>query len=171
MPSRPLTLQQRKLEENQQFCFVTCSCLALGPAIAALVVGVQYDEASPCNDGTDYTIDLKSYLLIAGGVGLGWIGFSCCMTLCAFWNCSDLHRVRFQSALFMFGSLPVLFWSFIWSIVGFYIVEHEMSDDCAAEPIGAMILAWCTINTIFVGFGLCLILCLCCAACVEWFGS
>lgn len=165
------SLQQQKLEENQQLCFLTCSCLSLGPAIAALVVGSEYDSSSPCNDNNDYTIDLKNYLLIAGGICIGWVGLSCFINICAFWSCSDLQRTRCQSILFLFGSLPILFWCFIWSMVGLSIYEYEMSEECQNEPIGLMILAWCLINIIFVGMGFCLIACLCCTACLDYFGS
>eukprot|EP01084_Bolivina_argentea_P228275 385588_1 len=157
--------QQQQLAENQQTCFVTCSIIAIGPAIAALIVGAEYDESSPCNDGYDYFVDLKSYLLIAGGITLGWTCLSCCISLCGIAYCSDYTRSNTQGAMFAFFSCPILIWSVIWSAIGLYMYYDQLSVICQNQPIGQMIFAWSIINLVCIGIAVITIGCLCFAAC------
>ena len=166
----PTPEQQRQIKENLQLCFVCCSIVSLGPAIAALVIGLEYEEDSLCNIG-GYSIDIKDYLVIAGSVALGWIIMSCTCTVCAFMCCSDLQRARCQSISYIFCACPILIWSFVWAILGLYIYENEMTEICRNQAIGQMIFAWCIINISFVGISFCFVVCLCCAACVAWISS
>ena len=78
---RQSVAHQVQYQENQQTFAVGCSCMILGPAIAALVIGLEYNENSICNDRNGYIIDLNNYLIIAGSVSIGWSLFSCIVVL------------------------------------------------------------------------------------------
>ena len=146
-------------QDNQQSFALGCSILTLGPAIAALVIGLEYDENSICNDRMDYIIELDDYLIIAGGVSIGWSLFACLVLCCGAMCCSDLTRTKFQSLIFILFSCPILIWSFIWSIFGLFIYDKQMSIQCQQEPIGQMICAWCIIQIVFIFAAICVMGC------------
>ena len=149
---------EARYQENQQQFTLGCSILTLGPAIAALAIGLEYNDDSPCND-RDYLIDLKDYLVIAGSVSIAWSGFSCIILCCAGICCSDLTRNKLQSLTFIIFSCPILIWSFIYSILGLFIYDKQMSTQCQKEPIGQMIAAWSIIQILFIFAAICVMGC------------
>eukprot|EP00483_Globobulimina_turgida_P005414 UN05424 len=142
-------------ELNQQIFVVCCSILTLAPAIASMVIGLQYDGTSKCNDNTNYFIELKMYLLIAGSVSIGWICLSfiiiCLNSLC----CPKYQHSKCPSIFVALFALPLLLWSFIWPLFGVYIYFEQMTYICQNEPIGQMLFSWCIVQLFFVGVALC----------------
>ena len=148
---------QADKEFNQQVFAVCCSIITLGPAIAALIVGLEYDENSVCNEKTDYFIDLRMYLILAGSVSIAWVIVSCLiigLNQC-FCLCRDYNRGNVPAIFTSIFALPLLLWNFIWAIFGIYIYFEEMSSLCQHEPIGEMLIVWCLIQAFFVGVTLC----------------
>ena len=144
-------------EFNQQVLACCCSIITLGPAIAALIIGLQYDENSICNEKTDYLIDLKMYLILAGGVSFGWVVLSViiiCFSQCCC-LCRDYNRGKIPYIFSSIFTLPLLIWNFIWAIFGLYMYFEEMSSLCQQEAIGQMLLVWCIIQLLFIGVTLC----------------
>eukprot|EP01084_Bolivina_argentea_P298348 514117_1 len=128
----------------------------LAPAIPAIITAAYYnDDTSPCNDGTDYTVDLQIFLYVGGGVQLG---------LGAIWSLKTSYEyVTFEHSIannLLHSEVEaadascqcswqkagtggiVLFW-LTWIIIGFIMYVNQMSEDCQDAPIGKMILAWC----------------------------
>eukprot|EP01084_Bolivina_argentea_P302514 522162_1 len=142
-------------EFNQQVFAVCCSILTLAPAIAAIIIGLQYDEYSPCNDATNYFIELKMYLLMAGIVSIGWTCLSfiiICISSCC---CPNYQRAKCPSMFVAVFSIPLLLWSFLWALFGMYMYFEQMSTVCQNQPIGEMLFAWCVVQLFFVGVALC----------------
>ena len=131
--------------------------LLLAPSIAALVIGREYDDSSVCNE--NYIIHLKSFLLVAGWVYIGWFLLWFLILIGSAKCCSLNQQSEFIFIAISLFSCPLLMWSFIWSVFGLYIYNTEMSTVCQNEPIGLMILSWSVIQIILIGIGLCIIAC------------
>eukprot|EP01083_Nonionella_stella_P026457 72849_1 len=162
--------QHVQLQDNHQIFGIGCSTLILGPSIAALVIGLQYDSNSTCNE-TDYLMDLKHYLIIAGSVSIIWSLLSCFVVCCGAICCSDFTRNKIESLIFILFSCPMLIWSLVWSIFGLFIYGQQMSTQCQNEPIGQMIVAWCVIQIIFIAAALCIIVIPICILCITFLFS
>ena len=154
---------ERAGTENAPACSMCCNIISLGSGIAALVIGLQYDSSSACNDDTKYFIDLKDYLLIAGGVVISWNVLSCILTCIGAICLSDLSRNKYAPWMFAIFTCPSLTFSFAWSVIGLYIYSNEMSDQCQNAPIGQMILAWAIIQILCSGPAMCIMGCLLCS--------
>ena len=146
-------------------CVLCSVIISIAPAIAALIVGIQYD-GSLC-DNSDYNLDLNTYLIVGGAVVLATILLSCIIGCCMFMFSIHLEDCNAEPL-----SMVLPFWlvtfNFIWACIGFHIYSSRMSDECQKEAIGQMIFAWSLIQIICAGPAYLLT---CCAAieygCVE----
>eukprot|EP01084_Bolivina_argentea_P306211 529098_1 len=140
-------------------CIGVVSAIAiLGPSIAALVVGIQYPADSICND-EEYTIDLKDFLVIAGGAYIGWFCLGCFIMCCGALCCSERSQLQFKLVVFAVFACPLLIWSLAWAIIGLIIYDQQMSGYCQTEPIGQMICAWSAIQITLIGAACCIMAC------------
>lgn len=139
-------------------CTACCAIVSIAPAIAALIIGAEYDSSSPCNDSDNYTIDLKNYLLIAGGFVVGLMGLFCIVCCC-----SIIFKIKYDGYnLQPFMTIVpcwILTFHFAWACIGFNMYASEMSRECQQEPIGQMIFAWSIIMVICTGPALVLSCC------------
>mmetsp|Transcript_20880 Transcript_20880/g.33304 ORF Transcript_20880/g.33304 Transcript_20880/m.33304 type:complete len:232 (+) Transcript_20880:1755-2450(+) len=157
-----------KATKEQVACIATYALLiASAPAIAAVIIGSQYDEAtSACKeskDGEPYLLDPQTYLYVAGGVQLGMSGIYFFTQIVAFLCFSETTwmniKIFMSQGLCRCISACYPMWHLAWACIGIYIYSAEMSKECQQEDVGVMILAWCVIE--FVG-----VCCMsCCIAC------
>eukprot|EP01084_Bolivina_argentea_P308536 533543_1 len=134
---------------------IYCLLLISAPAIAAVVVASQYDKyKSPCNNGTQYLVDLDIYLYVAGGVQLGIFAIFSLSQIIALLCCGEDAWLKIkkilENAIFKLIILCYPLFHIAWACVGIYIYSTEMSKDCRNESIGQMILSWIIIEFICV---------------------
>ena len=152
--------QKQQQSQACQFCM-------LAPAICAVVIAAEYSDYSPCGDsytGSElletgpYTVDLVTYLQVAGYLTIAWTGlviFCTCIGKC---SSSDESQIKLQQALLAPACCFLLF-NLAWAAVGLYIWDNEMSQDCQDSHVGSMILAWGVIQYSLMGI-VCICLCL-----------
>ena len=132
--------------------------LLLAPSISALVIGMEYDSDSVC-DNRDYVIDIKNFLIVAGGVYIGWTLLFCLFLIIGYFVCVTMDEHEFEMMIASLFACPLLIWSFIWAILGLCIYDQNMSIQCQQQPIGQMILAWSIIQISFITLGCCCMIC------------
>jgi len=159
-----LTRQQsvQRIQENQQGLGLGLNCCTLPAAIAALIIASQTDwDDSPCNDETAYTIDLINFLYIAGGIQVGFAGLYTLGQCCKAEECLKA----------MSGSVACLSaFYFAWAIIGLYMYDQQMSDECKSSDIGIMILSWSVIDIAIRALACCCIcFFICCAGTLALF--
>ena len=147
---------EKSITENVTVCSICCNALQLGPAIAAVVIGFQYDENSPCNIRSTADLTLKWFLITAGLIQIGWTFFLCIASLIAAICCSDLSRRKYGEWIFEMFTCPPLSFTFIWAIIGLYIYDQNLNDQCQNEAIGQILLGWSIIQIIFAAPALCI---------------
>merc|ERR1719334_1276652 len=146
------------------------SCGTLIPlilAVAALWISEEFDlESSACADGTEYLIDLQTFLWVAGWVAVGHFFFAWSMQGCARLMRPAEGDLRcIDSALGVISS-PVFLFNIGWGAIGLWMYAQQMSPQCREESIAKMILAWSVIMAI--GFGsLALVACSCCCLAIR----
>eukprot|EP01084_Bolivina_argentea_P158735 276508_1 len=145
---------------------VTDACILfwLFPSVAALAIGYTYDAStSPCEiskDGTNYIIDLREFLLCAGGIHLAH--FILHTTIKCLLSLLDKHETRNKYKAGTSGVIVIfLLFDCVWSIIGLVMYSTEMSNDCQNEDVAKMILAWCIIQSSLIGLGCCCATCGC----------
>mmetsp|Transcript_27881 Transcript_27881/g.44203 ORF Transcript_27881/g.44203 Transcript_27881/m.44203 type:complete len:173 (-) Transcript_27881:53-571(-) len=144
---------QQRIQQNQ----AGSGLLILAPAIAAVVIGSQYDASTSACAGGSYTIPLVTFLYVAGYVCIGWVSVQCVLQCIAKVLGGDEGAMKCGLAL-QAPALCFLVFNLVWAGIGLYIWDNEMSDDCQGEPIGQMILAWSIIQYALIG-------CICCCVC------
>ena len=152
------SFNENKSQNGQaaNFCF-------LAPAIVAVVIASEYNENAAC--GTQepeggYTIDLVTFLNVAGYLAIAWGGFILvcnCFARCAFGN-DEEAQLKCQQIL-LAPALCILLFNISWASVGLYMYDNEFTDGCKDTSIGKMILAWSIIQIGGIGLVLC---CACC---------
>lgn len=147
---------ERTITENASACSICCNILQLGPAIAAVVIGFEYDKDSPCNITSAADISLKWFLITAGLIQIGWTFFLCIASIIAAICCSDLNRRKYGEWMFEIFTCPPLSFSFIWAIIGLYIYDQKLNQTCQNESIGQILLAWSIIQIICAAPALCI---------------
>lgn len=148
----PLTRQAsvQRIQENQDNVGGCISFCYLPAAIAAIIIAKQYDESSSACAGKQYTVDLVDFLLIAGGIQIGY-SVLYFLGLC-------LRQESCMKGLNQCYSCIGLFF-FAWSVIGLVIYDQQMSSECQNEPIGIMILSWSVIQ-LTLGFAICCCICI-----------
>lgn len=148
--------------KNQQGSQAGQFCM-LAPAMVAVVIANEYNaDSSPCGEDEPsggYTIDLDTYLQIAGIITISWVGLviiCSCISRCIG---SEENQTKAQFYL-LWPAIIFLLFQLIWAGMGLYIYNNELSEDCQDTNIGKMILAWGIIQYGLIAFVCC---CLCCA--------
>eukprot|EP01084_Bolivina_argentea_P222037 375926_1 len=160
MLTRQDSLQTFQNPQNQKQAQNSCFCLALAPAIAAVVIASQYNEDSPCALD-EYTIDLQLFLNIAGYLTIAWAGVVICCECVMIAIDSTEGKLKANQCL-SFPACMFLLFNLAWAGVGLYMYEEEMSPNCQEESIAIMILAWSCIQYCAIGLALCCMVCMCC---------
>eukprot|EP01083_Nonionella_stella_P299136 1015074_1 len=141
--------ERRERDPRTDF-IVKVTCLVIQfilflAAIAALIIVATYDkDASPCNDGTDYTVDLQRFLQAGSGVQMIYF---------AFWS----HKAPDFTGVYECVRVFILLFLCAWSIIGSVMYNDQMSKECQDESIAKMILWWSVIPfcIVLVGRGRC----------------
>lgn len=142
---------------------VLVSLILLAPGIASFIIAAEYNvNESACNDGTNYRIDLITFLNIAGGICIGYFGIIS-LTICiGYFCCQRDHRTKLLQCI----SCLLMLWYVAWASIGLFIYSAEMSNECHEEDIAKMVLAVSLIPLIMIGSVCC---CVCCyVAFVYW---
>ena len=129
--------------------------------IACIAIAATHDrQTSACTDLPPFEIfwtlplDLQSFLYVAGGAQLAFYGL---YGLSAVFLSQNVHVAE---AFAIFGRCFNIFGA-LWAFGGIILFTTQMSNDCAKEPIGLMILCWCILE-------LCVAPCLlCCVAVIA----
>ena len=121
--------------------------MVLPAAISCLVIGNEYANDPACSDG-DYTVDLVTFLIVAGVSQLAAIGLLFCLRICCFEMDEDFEREYVLAVLLCIFSIWILF-DIIWAVVGMIIYCNDMSDECRNQSIGIMIVSWSIIQFVF----------------------
>eukprot|EP01083_Nonionella_stella_P093006 260490_1 len=150
----------QKIQENQNQIGSGLGCGTIAPAIAAVVIASQY-EGGAC-DGVNYTVDLVTFLNVAGWMAIGqvllYILATCCGA-CA----SEENKAAFTKLATAPSCLCFIFY-LIWAAIGLYMWVNQMSAECQDEPIAKMILAWGIIQYAIIGCVGCCLMCFICFA-------
>ena len=124
-----------QIKDKQTEIGACWSCCLLPVAIAAVIIGSQFDiSTSECGN---FSIDLDMFLYIGGGTQIGFTFLYFCGLCCK--NQCCIACMNGWSCCFILCYL-------IWAGIGFYIYNHEMTTQCRSEPIAAMLLAWSIIQ-------------------------
>jgi len=169
-PNQPgpprLTRQQsvQRIQDNQQGLGLGLNCCTLPAAIAALIIASQSDyESSACNDGTTYTVDLVNFLYIAGGIQVGFAG------LFIIGQCFKQEKCL-QSMAGCVACLSAFY--FAWAVIGLYMYDNQMSEECQSTDIALMILSWSIIDIAIRALACCcIVFFVCCAGMVAALGG
>lgn len=151
----PLLRQQseRAVETMKGQSVLTMACVSgvlLAPAIACLVVATHYN-ASGTSCTQTYTVDLVTFLEVAGGVQIAYGGLA---LLCGI--ASVMMELPNGTAA-CGGCFGLFYW--IWAGIGLYMWCNQMSDACQEDTIAKMVLAWSIIQ-------FALIPAVCCIVCI-----
>merc|ERR1719203_1827859 len=160
-----LTRQESMLavQQNQYPLQIVCTlCLTMSPAIAALVIASEYDEESNACAADNFTIDLVTFLNVAGGIGVGGGSLAICVACIAM--VVDQEMAASFAKLLKGINSPMGFFLLIWAGYGLDMYIEQMSDACQEEDIGTMVFAWSVMMFCWVGLVCC---CVCCAMCVS----
>ena len=125
----------------QKICQYFCLVLFLLPSIIGIAIASKYNSNSACNDGTNYTIELDSFLYIGGGIQIGSFVLDVTCAFICLLNNSTPPRMHFTM-----GSVL-----FVWIIIGLNMYVLQMSTACHNTAIGKMILSWCLIPLVVIG--------------------
>ena len=155
------SLLERSLEAGGCLSFTL-----LAPAIACLVIAIKYDTSSSACASGSYQIDPLVFLYVAGcvqtvlclanlaslcwrlcaaclwGTGARGPGWCCC---CPF-QLKECHYVLYL----------------VWAGFGLSVYCTQMSDDCQAEAIAKMIMAWSVLQFAVIPF---VCSAMCCVSC------
>ena len=156
-----LTRQEsvRRVQENKSEISACINCCSFPAAIAAIVIASTYDyDGSPC-DGTNYTIDLVTFLYVAGCISVGYTGLFCIGFAFQSEDC-----LKSLSGL----GLPLSLFYLAWSIIGVVMYVDQMSDSCQSESIALMIISFCGIELGVRALTCC---CLCVFICCTAFAA
>ena len=132
MPSLLNRSNSQKFQDNAVGVVTCFTCCYLPAAIAALIIGSQYNASeSACGD-SPYLIDLNTYLYVAGGVQFGHLLYIFTLLL-------KNKRAECMKWIQAFMIIIGLF-TFAWAIIGAYLYSGEMKLTCRSEPIGIMMV-------------------------------
>lgn len=143
----------------REFLFILCyftfllGLLALG--ICSLVITYVYDPVISACSSHYFTIDLVTFMTVAGSVQLSMPIFGICFAMLVMGTGSkllcpgDYERQRIirwkLGYLLMVPLFLICVFSLIWSVFGF-IMYDEMSGSCRSEEIGKILLSWSIIQ-------------------------
>ena len=161
-PPRRLHRQRsfQRIEENQQGIGIGLNCCTIPVAIAALVIASNCNwNENACNNNTKYTIKPPVFLLIAGGIQVGFAGLYLLGQLCQQEEC-----LKSLSGL----TCGISIFYFVWAVIGLDMYVNQFNAECQEEDIAKMVLAWCIIDiSMRALICCCMFLFICCAGCVA----
>ena len=136
----------RLVEENRSGVSC-CSLLFIIVYAITLGIGIQMNKnTSSCyTDGTDYIVDLRVFLIIAGAIPLGFLFLS---LLQIYFSRFDIDLDCFFGILLAFGACCLLPFILIWSALGLFIYVNQMNSECQHTASGKMILTYGVIGCI-----------------------
>lgn len=130
MSYTPLNRQQ--VQENKTTVGGGAICCTIPWVVAALIIAYTYNEDySPCEDGTNYTVDPQTFLMVLGYVLMGSTILSCLAAIS-------------ESLVGVVGicQCPAGLFLIAWAIIGIYMYANQFSDDCQQTHAGLMIIIW-----------------------------
>ncbi len=145
-------ISERKVSNSKSglLCAWLFCLIMLSPAVASLVIALQYDKnTSPCN-ATSFTTDkgffcstgngLKCFLMTAGILQISQFCFGTLLLLIdVFFEINGVKAGNRGG-----GCLGIFY--MVWAIIGVVMYENQMSEECQQEAIGKMVLLWSVIQ-------------------------
>ena len=114
--------------------------ILLLPAIACLIIAIpnhNYLAETSCTGS--YTIDLYTFLAVAGGLQHGFGTISLCCTVRS-WNKED-NDISAGGGLACCGCCVELFY-LVWAAIGMSMWGQETDSACRSESIAQIVLGW-----------------------------
>lgn len=155
----PLLLRQQSqgamevVKGKSAFIMAVIGGILLAPAIACLVIATNYNASGTSCTGS-YTVDLVTFLEVAGGLQISIGGLSLCCGIM-----SVMMEVPNGCAG---GSGCAGLFYLIWAGIGLYMWCNQMSDDCKEDDIAKMVVAWSAIQYSFIPVICCFVCCMVC---------
>ena len=163
MAYRPVGLERQQtykaFTDNRQYIQLCWSIIFVGPAIAGIVIAINYDSGKKvCNlniYGFPYLIPLDVFLFVGGIVQIINCIVHSSLLLCKTKSDSICYK-----KLYTIYNCLILIFLIIWSSLGLVLVFSTMTDECRVHHIGIIILSWCIINLIYISCICCGLLCM-----------
>ena len=132
----------QEVSSRSAWITLVLSAIMLTPAIACLVIATS-DEAADIDTICDgkYSMDLVTFLEIAGGFQVGFGGLQICYLCSTAMMEEDYNPNGVTGSNGLFG----LFY-LVLAAVGMSMWENEMSSECQSTTVAEMVLAWSVIQ-------------------------